>query len=353
MTLRWVEGFEATGSQAAIEDYYENVTWTAGTSFVAGHVHGTALQSAASGVDTIFRTPDLEIADDDWIVGMRVCLDEVAINTSKTLIAFYTGTTLLGFLQWRTQNPNVGVRLRYLRANGAAVVEGVALANDVHRYVEVRVRMTNAITGQVEVIVDGAPYILITGVQTTNVAATTLNKVQFHLGHSGNAASKVIVDDIYVLDQAGGVKATFLGNQSVEAVYPNADGAVSDWTALGAGDHYLEVDELTVDDDDTSYVFASVDNDEELFEFTPLAQLSGTINGVMVKSRLKNDAAGSRNVQTLHRSVAGNVSNGATKVVNTTAYAAYNQIWEVNPDGSVAWTVAEIDGSQFGMELIP
>lgn len=351
MTLRWVEGFEALGSQTAITNYYENVTWSSPT-FVAGSVHGTALQSGSAGTSTIFRTPDLGITASEWIIGMRVNVDEVTINTTKTLMSLYNGTTLLGSLQWRTQSPNTGIRFRWIRNNGASVVEGAVLANDVTRYLQIRVLMSNTSSGEVEILVDGAAYASITAA-TTAVVATTLNKVQFELGHSGNASSKVVIDDIYILDTSGGVQDNFLGNQSVEAIYADGDGAATDWTPLGAGSHYVEVDELTVDDGDTSYVAASNDNDQDLFTFGDLTVLAGAVNGVMVKARMKNDSAGSRNVEMLHRSVAGNISNGTTKVVNSTSYSSFTQIWEQNPDGPADWTVNEINGSQFGMELVP
>jgi len=355
MTLRWIEGFEALQTQTAITDDYANVTWASGTSFVAGTLQGTAIQAASSGSETVFETPDLGLSDDEWIVGCRINVDEVAINQVKKIFSLYSGTTLIGYLAWQTGNPNTGFyALRWYRNTGAGLTLGSNLAIDVHRYVECRVLIKNTAVGEIEIKVNGSTYQSLTSQITTGVAGTpTADRVRFHLSHSGNASSKYILDDVYVLDTAGGSRAAFLGNQVVEGILPSADGDLSDWTALGGSDHYLEVDETTEPDEDTSYVEASVDNDQELFEYENLSFLAGTINGVMVRSRLKNDAAGSRDVEVLHKSSDANLSNGTTKTVSSTSYATVAQVWERDPDGPTDWTPTRVNGSQFGMELIP
>lgn len=66
-----------------------------------------------------------------------------------------------------------------------------------------------------------------------------------------------IAHDVNAIDKSW-VTTWQLGTTSIavptsEIIYPDADGYISEWTAKSAGDHYVEIDEVTADDT-TSYL---------------------------------------------------------------------------------------------------
>jgi hypothetical protein len=156
--------------------------------------------------------------------------------------------------------------------------------------------------------------------------------------------------DIIISDDTGATFNDFIGDFRFETAVPDADGATVDWTRNTGASDYLAIDEAVgAYDDDTTYIESSA-IDEDAYATYPAASLSGvdTIHFVALCSRAKDDAGSAP------LSVAHIVENNASVDVATTkavaaTYEFVVDIFETNPDGSIAWTKTSIDAAEYGI----
>ena len=127
---------------------------------------------------------------------------------------------------------------------------------------------------------------------------------------------------------------------------PTGDGFHTDWTALGGGAHYLEIDEHPPDGD-TSYIDTATvgDKDSHTYSFTPT---SGTIVGLQLVSDMRYDAAGTAKVRQFFRASATDY-NGTESTLSGN-YRMYDTSWLLNPDTGVQFVAADIAASEWGEE---
>jgi hypothetical protein len=159
------------------------------------------------------------------------------------------------------------------------------------------------------------------------------------------------MDDLYVCDDSGPVNNDFLGDVSVEALFPNAAGTNADWAATGAGTNHEAVDETTPDDD-TTYVASSTATDKDLYNFDSMTLTSGTVFGVQLNCYARRDDAGNRVMNLIAESNGTeNLGTSNIDVLNPT-YSYFNEIYELDPDTAVAWTVSGINAAEFGQQVV-
>lgn len=127
---------------------------------------------------------------------------------------------------------------------------------------------------------------------------------------------------------------------------PTGDGATVAWAA-SAGSDYQCVDEATPNGD-TDFISSATPNDIDTFTY-PALGLAGTVLGVAPTSVARKDDAGVRSIREVVRTSGTNYPGGADLTLTST-YVNYQQVWETNPAGG-AWTVAAVDGAQFGVKL--
>ncbi|HEY7822991.1 MAG TPA: hypothetical protein VIG24_09170 [Acidimicrobiia bacterium] len=162
---------------------------------------------------------------------------------------------------------------------------------------------------------------------------------------TGSSGPNRRVDDVYVLDSSGSVANGFLGPVAISNMIPDGSGNRSELVGSDGNsvDNYL----LVNDGDDGTYVEGDA-LDGDLYTFGDLAGSEDVLGAVQTWRAF--DSAG------------GAITGRAIARVNATEYdgddhvlggsvATRIQEWTVNPDTGLAWTPAEINGVEFGVEF--
>ena len=78
---------------------------------------------------------------------------------------------------------------------------------------------------------------------------------------------------------------------------------------------------------------------------------SGTIFGVMINPTIRKDNPGNREVDDVHRR-AGVDTNAADSVAMNQVYQDEWLAYQRDPNGGGNWTIATVDASEFGLEVV-
>lgn len=150
--------------------------------------------------------------------------------------------------------------------------------------------------------------------------------------------------DFYLLDQTGSSNNDFLGDITVSYTRPDSAGATSGWTP-STGLNWQNVDEVPPNDD-TDYNTATAISTLDLYGFEPCAVTNPLAVQQCILSR--RTAPGSATIQSVTRPVSTNFSSTAQAVSDETY--SYNCFpYDTNPDTTAAWTQAQVDAAQFGI----
>lgn len=201
------------------------------------------------------------------------------------------------------------------------------------------------VAGAVVVKVNGTTVLTISGVDTqtsANAYATTLVFGQNSFGGT------LYLNDLYVIDPGTAPNTTFLGDVRVDAYYPTADGASSQWTPTPSGAHYANVDETAPNG--TDYIEADVTGYIDLFAAQDLAVVPGAFYAVQLCAAALKTDAGSRKLKGVVRLGGVNYKSGAKDVSETQKFVL--QQFNADPSTAVAWTKTNFDAAEFGVELV-
>lgn len=161
-------------------------------------------------------------------------------------------------------------------------------------YIELRATI-DAVGGSVELRINGSPWISVAGADTRYTANAWTDELSLAGWNEDNR-----FDDLYVCDTAGAINNDFLGDCRVITLAPDADGTTNDFTPLGGGANYAEVDDgASGSDEDTSYVSASAVGAKDLYGYPTLGAAPGAIKGVAVTTRARKTDAGIRSFKTI------------------------------------------------------
>lgn len=213
-------------------------------------------------------------------------------------------------------------------------------------YIEWQMTIANSPSGSSSVRVNGVEVLSIAGVDTQQQSTATLTYIEMDIGSS----IEFYYDDLYVLDGAGAApQNTFLGDVHVEYLRPTAAGSAQAWTVTGAASHWQAVDDGAAPDGDTTYVATALGGATDLNEYSATGLPTGTIYGVQANLYARKTDAGFRLVAPVVRS-GGTNAVGPNAAPSFASYQYHHSIWPINPVTGVAWTIAEIDAAQFGVQ---
>ena len=160
---------------------------------------------------------------------------------------------------------------------------------------------------------------------------------------STSALPTLYLDDIYIYDDSGSYNNTWIGDQRVSTLFPTADTAQADWTAL-SGSGYTNIDDASPDDD-TTYVYAGAPGSPSVstseFDIGNLSGTSGTVAAVTMGARVRKDEAGSADYQ--NGIVSSSVEAKGDVVPANPVYTYHETVFETDPNSGVAFTPTNVN----------
>lgn len=231
--------------------------------------------------------------------------------------------------------------------NGTVLSTSAASIVTIATWQYLEFKATIGSSGSYDVHLGGTSVLSQTGVNTQATSNASANQVQ--VGPFANVY--VYVDDLYVLNSAGSVNNTFLGESKIVTSLPNADSSINTaWTPQAGTTHYNQVNEANPDDD-TTYNYSQTPGQLDTYKY-PSVTLTGTIAGVQVTLCEKKDNTGTRTTAVEYRSSGGSNYTGANNFSPGTSYSMDRQIFETDPATAAAWTSSGVNGGEFGINCV-
>lgn len=405
MSLIWMEGF----------DYYQpgtipSLNWQGNPSGFS--VQPSSARNGAAGLFTANNTGNYlqrSIGSNNgntmvWGFAVKTPSSYAAISSVGP--GFWDGATL----QVDVRMDATG-KLNLTRNGTILATSTLTVSNNAWHYIELKVKI-NSIGGLAEVKVDGVVYATFSG-NTRTSANNYANLVRLY---EINYFISQSFDDLYLLDSTGTLATDYLGDSIVSQTYAIANGGTNNWsnawaawaastvqqvgnqvkdsngnvqevtavtgdaktgtiaptwattggtttpdnhvtwTVRGAGANpgaanWMAVSELYYDGDN-SYVVDSTPGDIDLYQFGTITSPGGSPNGVQVTAIADKDDAGTRSIRLLAKSGATTVDNGADLPLTQNTYAAYQNVFQTDPNTGAQWTAAGINAARFGVKEI-
>lgn len=211
-------------------------------------------------------------------------------------------------------------------------------------YIEIKINLADA--GSYQLKINGvSEFSGSTDMQA--LASPGADWFQFFHTTAGADAGTYWIDDVYVLNTSGSAPQNdFLGPHYIYTLKPSGDNTVTG--TASAGSNYQCVDETTVNLD-TDYVSHSSAN-TDLYDIGNLSVTPASIPAVQVQSVTKKTFTGTCTARNKIKSNS-TTSNGTTQSM-APEYQWWCDIFELNPDGSIAWTASAVNAAVAGIERV-
>jgi hypothetical protein len=337
MTLLFMDGFD----HYATADITKK--WTATSSGAinasSGRRGGGAFRVALN-TGTVTKTL---AATASWVVGGAIKFTALPTSFAAELIALLDA----GSLQCNVKL-NVDGTLSVTR-NGTALTDGTSvytLSAGSFYYIEFKVTIANSIgAGTCKVRVNGVDVITVaTGQDVQATANASANQVRY--GTFGSAT--VDWDDVYICDQSGSTNNDLLGDVRIDTIFPTSDGNYAQFTPSTGTDHYALVDETAPNT--TDYNDGAAVGDRDSYGLGNLSALtSQTVYGVQVNAATLKDDAGAKSAATFVRS--SSTDGDGASVALGTSQTYISQVFETDPNGSIAWTETTVNAMEAGVKV--
>lgn len=231
---------------------------------------------------------------------------------------------------------------------GATVLASTAISimsNGVWKYIEFQATLSDTV-GAFTLRMDGVQLLALSGQDTKNAGTkTTFDSVK--VGCTGGAGTPTtMVDDLYLM---AGVGDSFLGDCTVETLYPNGNGNANVWVGSDADstNNYLLVNEVGAPVT-TSYTGSAVTGQQDMYTMTDLVATAGTILGVCHQAYAIKTDSGLKQLKLVNRRAA-DTKSAALDLTQT--YAPFHYVLATDPEGG-AWTFANVNALQSGIEVV-
>jgi len=237
----------------------------------------------------------------------------------------------------------------------AATSVGADIATGQWVLVEVALVCGNAGVGSCEVWHDGVSMVSDSAADYAYSNAASIGSVQFGVSATatGTTGGWVDLDDVVIYDDTGTEMNTRIGiGHKIHTLSPTAEGTTNSWTPQSGTDNSAMVDE-SGGIDTATYVESSTAAQEDLYDVTAMSEVPTEIYGVASNIVCYEAAAGTSPRGITHRVVPVSTDRDATEqfTLPISTYYTRQAIWELNPEDSAEWEVADIDGAEFGFEL--
>lgn len=340
MTLLWTEGFESVAANAAtgLPKGTTGAVGTVNTSY--GRYGGTGYQIGNGGTNWAIFGPQTTL-----IVGLGVRFAAYpAVNANAMLMSFYNVTTASRLSV--TVNGRGGLDLRLGAGDGTVIASSVDNLTQLNVYGYLEMKATMADSGGTAIVRwNGVEVINFTGDTRSAGTGTTWDTL---LTYGINMT--LWLDDLYIANADGPAPNNdFLGDVRVVTIYPNGNGNSSQGTGSDANstDNYLLVDEagaVTTAD----YVDLSA-AEKDTYTYQDISGFAAgiTVYGVHVVSSVAKTDAGA--ISGAHVARYSSTESTATAKAMPATVGIISDIFETKPTGGAWSSLAEINGTEFGL----
>lgn len=347
MAGKWLEGFETHTNATQLSRKY--ATQSGSITVGAGRVFGNS-----GGINALVTvTPSLGLAD-TWIIGfgVRINSQQTGLNSGNQGIYLEKGATEQCHIEFVNNAGSFEVRLR--RASTTIATTTSTFAYGVWHHFEISITVHPS-TGAYELRHNEINVLSGSGANLAN--AGTSQADIFALRFSSNVATVFLLDDINVKDTTTSEANTFLGDLVIEGRLPNGAGATTQWTNdAGSGSNWENVDDPANAAPDETGAGGTNSSDtsgqKDLYAFEDLVEIDGDIAFIQVGVQLAMAATGSRSVKIKYRDDGGTEADASTVSVASTAYDEFSVVLDQNPAVPADWDVTDINGGQFGVEVV-
>jgi len=335
MTVLQICGFEADQNITYLQREWDFFP-AAAHSFSAGAFAGTTALDISSG-NTRLRSRSYGLKN-SLTVGMRVNFSSVPTSGSDSIRLRRGATEQIRFDFIQGSNSSF-MKIQVKR--GATTLATTAdIAIGIFTYVEVDSLMNTA-TGTYAVYVNEQLLVSGAGANTADSGSNQGDVVDITL--DGGTTGKI--DDIYVAD------GTLKGDMKILGFAVNSDGATTTWTPDSGTTHFDRVNDSPTTTNDGTYVKSDTVGNLDLFGHVALAGVTTPILAVQTKISAAMEAVGTRNIREVCRSGGSNF-NGGTQAISDLGYKTIFEVREVDPNTAAAWTLANLNAAQFGVEVV-
>lgn len=333
MTIIWMDGFD---TYATVADMQKKGYSTITSSLVTGRFTGSqAFRNIGGLAPQAFGVA----SGNTFSVGFALRIDDLSgCSTGKAILSFLgaAGATAVCKL-----GVDINGALHFGRGdfttNDICHSANSTLQISTWNYVEIELTRS-ATVGIVNVYFNGA---LVATASAANTGAIAIDTLSFFTEFY-NANKDV--DDLYVTNVA-----TKLGECRIDTLRPSADTAQKDWTPSSGITDFSRVNEAHFDGD-TTYISAAVATNYDLFDVDNLTTSPASVFAVQTVMAARKDDATTRQVRTKMKNGA-TTTNGTTQNMGT-SFGFTTDLYQTNPNTAAAWTAADVNAMQLGVEVV-
>lgn len=338
MALLWCDGFDHYGiTNNLTEGVYAEIS---GASINTTNPRTGANCITVNNIATFRRV----LGGAKTTVGLGGAFYLPSLPTSNTLQRVFEFRDAANVANLSIGIESTGVITAYrgpLSGTAIGVTAAPVVFAETYQHIEALVFFSQTV-GTVEVRVNGVTVLSLSGVDTVNTALVECSQVVLGGGRGAGAVSHQL-DDVFAYDETGSYNNSFIGDRRVITLFPNANTATADWTAVGAASGYECIDEANPDGD-TSYISATAPGTPgpiSEFGFDNLPAGISAINGVVLVEFARKTEAGVANTQWSIKSGASETA-GADKPM-TEIYTYRQDVFETDPASAAPFTPAAVD----------
>jgi hypothetical protein len=263
---------------------------------------------------------------------------------SNNYITFYDGATVQAVIRVDSSG-----YIKFYRGNGTTLLgtSSTPITPSVYHYLSIKV-VFSATVGAITINLDGATVLSLTGVNTISTADAYSTKIG--IMRPGNGSNyEWFHDNLHLYDGTDQAPFNAMLEEKNGRVYfflPNADGALTGWTA-STSPKWSCIDDNPTNSSD--YISASTVGDN--YSATkPATSNIAAVNAVQLWGYVSKDDATTRGIKLLMRSAAGNNYYGTELLTSATwQFTLYQCL--LDPETSAPWTLSAFNSYQPGIQV--
>lgn len=335
MVMRWIDGAEMWGDASYIARSYADSN---SVGFNTGRASPGARCMTFAGVTSRILTPSLSVQN-TWVIGFGFFLTAVATAQVRVLSG--------GNEQCRLEIENSGglPRWRLIRGSTTVATSATFPLNQ-WAYFELKVTVRAGTNGSYELRQNEISMMSGSGVNLANTGVDGADV--FGFGYN-----TCRMDDIYILDDTGTVNTNFKGDSVAVAILPQAEGHQIDFTPSTGTNNAALADDPSTAASVSDYNSSDVNGHEDYYTFEDLPATGlGAIHAIKVSGSFAMANTGSRVARYRYWNGTTEFTIGSNVAASTTQVVELPQVIDLNPNTGVLWTKSDIDGAEFGVEVV-